>query len=171
MHPKYQYVPGPNTLWHIGGLHKLIRWGLWFTGVLTASQGLWFFWNAQWIIEQKLSCPPLWRVQEGMGYRCMFAPIMDGKMMMSADSWSRLGGKIKVHIYKVHLCTISVLRGCTGTLHGVVYLAFTECSTTWRTKGFSISLMTQVFSAFITHFFHTSIEHWKNFAWAGIIIA
>lgn len=28
MHPRYQYnVPGPNALWHIDGLHKLIRWG------------------------------------------------------------------------------------------------------------------------------------------------
>ena len=27
MHPRYQYdVPGPNALWHIDGLHKLIRW-------------------------------------------------------------------------------------------------------------------------------------------------
>ena len=28
MHPRYQYdVPGPNALWHIDGLHKLICWG------------------------------------------------------------------------------------------------------------------------------------------------
>ena len=28
MHPRYQYdVPGPNALWHIDGLLKLIRWG------------------------------------------------------------------------------------------------------------------------------------------------
>ena len=28
MHPRYQYdVPGPNALWHIDGLHRLIRWG------------------------------------------------------------------------------------------------------------------------------------------------
>lgn len=28
LHPRYQYdVPGPNALWHIDGLHKLIRWG------------------------------------------------------------------------------------------------------------------------------------------------
>ncbi|RUA04468.1 MAG: hypothetical protein DSY43_06230 [Gammaproteobacteria bacterium] len=28
MHPRYQYnVPGPNALWHIDGLHKLIKWG------------------------------------------------------------------------------------------------------------------------------------------------
>ena len=28
MHPRYQYdVPGPNTLWHIHGLDKLIWWG------------------------------------------------------------------------------------------------------------------------------------------------
>ena len=94
-----------------------------------------------------------------------------GKMMMSADSWSQLGGEIEVHIYKVRLCTISVLRGCTGTLHSVVYLAFTRCSTTWRTTGFSISLMTQMFSAFTTHLFHASIEHWKDFARAGITIA
>ena len=145
--------------------------GLWFTGVLTASQGLWFFWNVQRIIEQKLSCPPLSKVQEGMGYRRVYAPIMEGKTLMSADSCSRLGGEIEVHINKVRLCTISVLRGCTGTLHGVVSLAFTQCSSTWRTKGFSTFLITQMFSAFTTHFFHASIEHWKDFAWAGIIIA
>jgi len=28
MHPRYNYsVPGPNALWHIDGLHKLIKWG------------------------------------------------------------------------------------------------------------------------------------------------
>ena len=62
-------------------------------GVLTASQGLWFFWNVQRIIEQKLSCPPLSKVQEGMGYCRVYAPIMEGKTLMSADSWRRLGGR------------------------------------------------------------------------------
>ena len=47
----------------------------------------------QQIIEQKLSCPPLSKVQEGMGYRRVYAPIMEGKTPMSADSWRRLGGR------------------------------------------------------------------------------
>ena len=172
MHPKYQYdVPGPNALWRIDGLHKLIHWGFVVHGGIDSFSRLVVF----------LKCAMNNRAETVMftfieGTRRNGIPLRvrsdhGGKMMMSADSWSQLGGEIEVHIYKVRLCTISVLRGCTGTLHSVVYLAFTRCSTTWRTTGFSISLMTQMFSAFTTHLFHASIEHWKDFARAGITIA
>ena len=43
MHPRYQYdVPGPNALWHIDGLHKLIRWGFVVHGGIDIQDLLYF---------------------------------------------------------------------------------------------------------------------------------
>ena len=133
MHPRYQYdVPGPNALWHIDGLHKLIRWGFVVHGGIDGFSRLVVF----------LKCAMNNRAETVMstfieGTRRYGIPSrvrsdhgsLEGKTLMLADSWSRLGGEIEVHI-QVRLCTIRVLRGCTGTRHSVVSLAFTQCSTT-----------------------------------------
>ena len=111
MHPRYQYdVPGPNALWHIDGLHKLIRWGFVVHGGIDGYSRLVVFLRyatnnqADTVMSSFLHSTRIYGIPSSVRSDYGGENMGSGKWK---DSWSQGGAQIVVLTYRVHLSIIS----------------------------------------------------------------
>ena len=145
MHPRYQYdVPGPNALWHIDGLHKLIRWGFVVHGGIDGFSRIVVFLTCATNNREETVMTGFSIGTRKYGIPSRVRQTTEGKISKLVDLWSRRGEEFVVPIFRVHLYIISELRGYIQTLPGVVSLSFIRSSAIWKVKVFWTSPMIRI---------------------------